>query len=565
MVAIEFVRAAYPLPFLAAAFALVLPLMAAGDDSPSLEKPAPVDLRTLAAFAPASANWQIAGGLGGDSLVENTLDPVKGTGVLVNRPSAGARSDLVTTWTHRDLELEFDFLLPREGSLGVWLQGRYELRLGQRWNEVGRAPGLWQHVRVSFRAPQFEPSGEKTTAARLTRVELNGVVVERDAELPVSHTSGSFSSEASPGPLVFRGEGHAYAIRNLAVVRREATGSIQLRNSQFRFYEGAAAQFGAYDNTTPTRTGPAEKPAAEMVPSSRPFALVFTGTLAIAKAGRYFFSLETEPHAFSSARLMIDGKEIAGPVDLSAGEHRYRLDYLRGSTRGSPDLAWLAAAEGGDTQTLIRSTASLRNRPREPMLISAHDAITLQRCFFAHPTGKKTHAMTVASPAGVHFAYDPGTAALLAIWKGAFLDATEMWYERGFSQEGRPAGSTISLAGNSLFGPSYAARGYELAANGQPTFLGKIGEQPVEDVLVAANAGLTRTLTFRGGLSGALQLELASSQVIVPSGDRFIVGDRSHYIRAPGGAIELDPRSAGARLIVTLPAGATTFSYDIIW
>src|SRR5438552_231485 len=83
--------------------------------------PEPVRLDSLAAFKPVTANWKIAGGIGGDPRHEKTLVAVEGTGVIVNNPVEGARGHLLTAWEHGDLELDLDFLLPPGSNSGVYL------------------------------------------------------------------------------------------------------------------------------------------------------------------------------------------------------------------------------------------------------------------------------------------------------------------------------------------------------------------------------------------------------------------------------------------------------------
>ncbi len=115
-------------------------------------------------------------------------------------------TDLYTTAEHGDVELELDYLMAKGSNSGIYLQGNYEVQLldswgvqhpkagdnggiYQRWDEskpegqkgyegyaprqnASRAPGLWQHLKVSFQAPKFDASGKKTANARMLRLEL---------------------------------------------------------------------------------------------------------------------------------------------------------------------------------------------------------------------------------------------------------------------------------------------------------------------------------------------------------------------------------------------------------
>ena len=144
--------------------------------------------------------------------------PTKGTGILVNLPDKKNHgADLYTNFEHGDLDMELDYMMAKGSNSGIYLQGRYELQLEdswgvkpptfgnnggiyQRWDEskpeaergyegyaprqnAGRAPGLWQHLKVSFQAPRFDASGKKIQNAKIIRAELNGVVIHEDLEL----------------------------------------------------------------------------------------------------------------------------------------------------------------------------------------------------------------------------------------------------------------------------------------------------------------------------------------------------------------------------------------------
>src|SRR5690606_29433465 len=107
-----------------------------------------------------------------------------------------------------------DFMMARGSNSGVYLQGRYEVQLFdswtktnpsysdcggiyQRWDDtknrgyegtaplvnVARAPGLWQHLQIRFRAPRFDSKGMKIENARFESVYLNGVLVQQQIGL----------------------------------------------------------------------------------------------------------------------------------------------------------------------------------------------------------------------------------------------------------------------------------------------------------------------------------------------------------------------------------------------
>jgi hypothetical protein len=48
---------------------------------------------------------------------------------------------------------------------------------------ASRAPGLWQHMKISFQAPRFDGQGKKISNAKIIYVWLNGVLIQDNVEL----------------------------------------------------------------------------------------------------------------------------------------------------------------------------------------------------------------------------------------------------------------------------------------------------------------------------------------------------------------------------------------------
>lgn len=208
----------------------------------------PLRLENLEAFASTAGNWRIAGGVFSDRSEKHHLSVEPGTGLLVNQPTDSQRDNLQTKEAHGDMVLEFDVLMPKGSNSGVYFQGRYELQLldswgvkhptygdmggiYHRWNSsqpkgkkgyqghpprtnVSRAPGLWQHFRVVFRAPRFDESGHKTQNASFLEVVHNGVVIHKNVEL-TGPTRGGKAGEKSRAPIVVQGDHGPIAFRNI--------------------------------------------------------------------------------------------------------------------------------------------------------------------------------------------------------------------------------------------------------------------------------------------------------------------------------------------------------------
>jgi hypothetical protein len=209
-----------------------------------------VELTDLSAFKNPGSSWQIVGGVAADINKENFLYTSKGAGILVNFPTKNQHgADLFSVAEHGDIDLELDYMMASGSNSGIYLQGTYELQLEdswatknanyannggiyERWNDskpegqkgyeghsprqnASKAPGLWQHLKISFQAPRFNNSGVKIANARFLKVELNGVLIQENVDLS-GPTRGSMSAnEQASGPLRLQGDHGAVAFRNI--------------------------------------------------------------------------------------------------------------------------------------------------------------------------------------------------------------------------------------------------------------------------------------------------------------------------------------------------------------
>src|SRR5215217_3069057 len=171
-----------------------------------------ISLNDLSAFAAPAKNWEIVGNVRADLDLANHFTTAKGNGILVSRVEKGKPgSDFYTLLQHGDMDIEMDYMMAKGANSGIYLQGRYEVQLLDSWGtvnpkssdnggiyerwdgnrpdgqkgyeghaprqNVSRAPGLWQHVKISFQAPRFDDKGMKTTNAKILYLSLNGVLV----------------------------------------------------------------------------------------------------------------------------------------------------------------------------------------------------------------------------------------------------------------------------------------------------------------------------------------------------------------------------------------------------
>jgi hypothetical protein len=98
-----------------------------------------------------------------------------------------------------------------------------------------------------------------------------------------------------------------------------------------------------------------------------------------------------------------------------------------------------------------RSAEAPPTRPAPaPILVTPQDRVLLQRGFVPIDGALRLYACVVGTPAGVNYAYDFETGALLSVWRGEFADLVELWGPRARNQTARPAGREIVLSAKPL-------------------------------------------------------------------------------------------------------------------
>ncbi len=210
------------------------------------DEPSIISLADMEAFQGAGASWQIVGNAAADRKTSGDMMSESGSGVLIYRPGSEDGGNLVTEMTHGDLRLELDFMMSKGAESGIFLQGRYEVQLADSWgvrnprasdnggvvsgegmglhpySNASRAPGLWQHLEIVFRAPTFDANGRKTSNAAIRRVAINGEVVQGAVELRRTSATAPTMNEQAEGPLVFQEGSAPVAYRNIRIWRSDS-------------------------------------------------------------------------------------------------------------------------------------------------------------------------------------------------------------------------------------------------------------------------------------------------------------------------------------------------------
>lgn len=610
-----------------------------GSQAQSLLPPERIPLDSMAAFRPVTVNWKLAGELGGDPRRDKTLTAIDGTGILVCNPGREkeTRGHLFTEWEHGDLELDFEFLLTPGSNSGIYLQSCYEVQLFdswgarelkpgdcggiyQRWDpkrgagnegydghapraNACRPPGLWQKLHIEFQAPKFDAAGKKTRNARFTKVVLNGYVIHENVEATGPTRSAASNDEKPLGPLMIQGDHGAVALRNIAVKRFNSGEVIATGNLRYKLYTGDFKTIGAYDQEKPKTEGVPERFAHGAVEKSGKFALVLTGTLVAPRDGAYRFAIESG----SIARLLVDGRAVVLPLDkgsqpgivmLKAGRHDFRLDLLH-TSNARPNLELVAEGPGIASHTLtVRERPEGRggrgSRPAaaaaKQLLVEPKDRVLLQRGFVPFDPRKRLYAASVGTPAGVHYAYDFETGAMLRAWRGSFINVAEMWDGRGNDQIAKPDGPALTFNGKPAIAlieyvqngdwpeqpeALWSSQGYTLEPDGQPVFLATLAEIAIRDRIAPTDEGrgLTRTLQLKGKLpswSAWVLLAEAGTIAAQPDGKGWIIGAREWYLDWPAGAAQpAVVRTVNGRQQLAVPLTSASLekpvTYSIIW
>lgn len=575
-------------------------------------------LNNLSAFKDPGKSWQIARNVTADLQQTNLLKTEKGEGVLVNIPGKKEHgADLFTTQEFSDVDLELEYMMAKGSNSGIYLQGRYEVQLMDSWangrstsgdnggiyerwddargtgNEgydghaprqnVSRAPGLWQQLKIVFQAPRFDGAGKKTENARLIKVELNGVLIHENVEL-LGPTRGAVSANEVPSaPLRFQGDHGAVAFRNITVKNYSEARPI-LSDINYSIYKGQFAKLPRFDTMQVVAKG--ETPIISTVVNKieNDFLIRFTGKINVKSAGNYLFKLHTSGGTGSvkiNDKVVKDfDKRSSDPIQLQPGTYPLEVNYAKFVNWERSSLG-LSISSENIREFLVTDPASIVEEAVDPILIQS-GSNTILRSFMDIPEGKRiTHAVSVGSDKQLHYTYDLDHGIPVQAWRGGFLDATPMWHDRGDGSS-RPLGSKI-VFGTPYFsiqqlkdaqsawntdsaGTGFVVKGYETDEKNNPTFRYNIYGAAVLDALHADADGeaLNRTVTIQNN-PGNLFLKLAEGKLIENLGKGlFAIDDKRYYIRMHDPKVNATVRTSGGKTEMIVPV-QDNFSYSILF
>lgn len=543
-------------------------------------------LGDLSAFDNPGPAWKLAGDVRADISKKEALTASPGTGILVNAVDKDhTGKDLFTRMQYGDMDLELDFMMATGSNSGIYLQGRYEIQLldswgvqhataadnggiYERWDEsrpngqygyeghaprqnAGKAPGLWQHLKIMFQAPRFT-DGRKTENAKILRLELNGILVQENVELSGPTRGAMANNEVPMGPLRFQGDHGPVAFRRVRITSYDKPRP-ELINLKYTVYKGLYDADQEYKNKPPEAEGNTMILSSNINTIPNEFLIRYTGTMRVKESGEYNFNLSTSGGKGSlrigdRTAIPLSRHQGTGKLTLPAGELPFELIYSKFLDFAKPALG-LAVTGPGIREYMVSDANASAGDPVDPILIQA-PVNTILRSFTDIDTFRVTHAVNVGSARQVHYTYDMDRGMIVQLWRGDFLDATPMWHSRGdgssrpagvVQQFGKPVPAIEKLASpdapwkGDTTGSGYRMKGYVVDDSDRPVFRYLVYGLMVNDrsQVLSNNGGIQREISLQNPVAGAnLYVRLAAAEKIDPVSDGlYLLDDKSYYLR----------------------------------
>lgn len=542
-------------------------------------------LTDLSAFTAPPKNWEIDGSVHADMDKVNGFVLTKGSGILVNTvDEKNPGHDLYSKLQHGDLDLELDYTMAKGANSGIYLQGRYEVQLldswgtinpkssdnggiYERWDDskpegmkgyeghaprqnVSRAPGLWQHMKISFQAPKFDEKGNKISNAKVLYLWLNGVLIQENVELSGPTRGALDLKENGLGSLRFQGDHGAVAFKNITYTNFNKPHPT-ISDLKYVVYKGNFANEPDYKTLKAEAQGTSPMLTSNEVKLANEFLLKYNGIIHVPAAGEYTFKLSVPG---GKGALRINGVQAAqasnfrgsGTTTLPAGDLPFEIFYTK-------NVDWAKAAlgltvSGPEIREYLLSDGNVSsNDAVDPILINATENMVL-RSFTDVPGGiRVTHGVGVGSTEQLHYTYDMDKGMIVQIWRGGFLDATPMWHERGDGSSkpagsvqylGKPAPGVAKLATADAAWPAdtlatgYKPKGYTLDADGRPAFKYVLYGATVSDAstVLPGGQGLHREVSINSPAAGMF-FRLAQGDKIELLKNGYYTVDDKYYIR----------------------------------
>ena len=503
-------------------------------------------------------NWSIVGQVHSDFTQELHMETKEGTGVLINQPTTENRAHIFSSFEHGDIELDLEFMIPKGSNSGIYFQSRYEIQLldswgkekltpkdcgsiYERWNNqkpekekgfeghapkknASKAPGLWQHLHIKFKAPKFDSLGNKITNAIFEEVSHNGILIHKEIEVtgPTRAAHISDQLELPKASLMFQGDHGPVAFRNIKY-KLYGTDTLRTSNIEYQYFEVPMpiTKLPNFDTLTPKLKGKTSNIDVNKLSQRRDgIAFKFSGQLNVAIEGDYLFNLLSD----DGSALYIDEKQVInhdgkhdfkskkGIIKLKKGSYPFQMNYFNYTWGKGLWLKYEGPMQ--ELRTLEGLYPYPINNTKKTLLIDPSQTPEMIRGFVNYKDQKRTHIISIGDPRGVHYSYDLSHGSLLKVWKGGFADVTEMWEGRGIGQLLIPQEMSVELNEHFVASPlkdqmtafplkmnkDIQPLGYKIDNRKRPIFIFKYQNLTIEDQYQPnkSSNGLKRILSING-------------------------------------------------------------------
>ncbi|WP_366183837.1 family 16 glycoside hydrolase [Flavobacterium ovatum] len=367
--------------------------------------PLSIELNDLSLFEKGSKDWGLAENISIDRKTNKIVLSKKGKGILIHTNDSKKHENLVTKLQHGNIAVEFDVMLSKGTESSIYLQGKYKVLLTDSWTKnsspitnigsidsgnnaadkkylatenVAKAPGLWQHVKIVFQAPVINASGEKIKNARFEEITINNRTVIQNVEVLEPSAGAISKKETALGPIVLQGTEKAIAFKNISY-KLNTFLSLQPENIVMEIKKSPKT---IENNNSLLKIKPISKKKVETISpltdlkQNAANLVQYSGTLDIPETGEYLFTMFVSGGGFMAIgdqeifnfALGFSGHENTVPapklvkVTLKKGKTPFTIAYNKKSPR---DREFQLFAEGEHMQRYSMVSHKMTEKEQE--------------------------------------------------------------------------------------------------------------------------------------------------------------------------------------------------------
>ncbi len=389
--------------------------------------------------------------------------------ILYTNGFDGENGYLHTKAYYSDQIISFEYMVPAGSQAGVYLQGRYEVKLGVAsagtlagginddteesfeatppLAQASKPAGEWNQISIRFRTFRRDETFQKLANATFLEIDLNGEKVQSDAQIPY-FTPGSIKQwEQYDGPLAFRAVNGPIAIRNIQVDHADYDGVTipepgQKTNAdelvdQVKLGKETFAAMGCIEchttkkGDTSFKTGPNLYGLFQRNPQKHEIHEAASDSRFTVEANLSYAKRSIRTPAVELA-IASQGPNAGKPYlpimvpysEDTLSDAKVDAIYRYLSTLNDND-------QRGPIEVLVTKDGPTQYDPFEDKNeILVFDRTRIQRGSMRDVSGRSIH---VGLPIGLNYTFDPRTLTIEKIWQGGFLNAAGEWENRGGS------------------------------------------------------------------------------------------------------------------------------------